>query len=126
MADLIKKEGFNFTFNPKACESCQGNCCIGESGYIWVSPQNIKEISQYLNISQSEFITKYLSKIGYRYTIKEQKYQNGYRCVFFNTEKRGCEIYPYRPLQCRTFPFWEHFKNRIEEVKKECPGISIL
>ena len=36
-ASVIKKNGYNFSFNPTACESCAGNCCIGESGYIWIN-----------------------------------------------------------------------------------------
>ena len=123
MAELIKKEGYSYSFDASACERCKGNCCIGESGYIWVSALNIKEISAFLKLEESEFITNYLSKIGYRYTIKEVPFENGYRCIFFDTQKRQCQIYMYRPLQCRTFPFWEHFKTNIEEVKKECPGI---
>ncbi|MFB1032365.1 MAG: YkgJ family cysteine cluster protein, partial [Aliarcobacter cryaerophilus] len=30
----------------------------------------------------------------------------------------------YRPTQCRTFPFWEYFKNNEKEVYKECPAIK--
>lgn len=126
MEHLVTKEGYNYAFDPKACESCAGNCCIGESGYIWVTPTNIRDIAAFLCISESEFITNYLLKIGYRYSIKEENYQNGYRCIFFDPLKKGCKIYEHRPLQCRTFPFWEHFKNRIEEVQKECPGIYRL
>jgi len=33
---LIKEKDFNFGFNPLACNSCDGACCRGESGYIWV------------------------------------------------------------------------------------------
>lgn len=126
MAELMKQEGFKYAFDPKACETCAGNCCIGESGYIWVTPANIKDIASFLHVSEDEFITNYLSKIGYRYTIKEQEYNDGYRCIFFDPQKRGCQIYGVRPVQCRTFPFWEHFKNKIDEVEKECPGIYRL
>lgn len=32
-------------------------------------------------------------------------------------------IYEVRPTQCRTFPFWDYFKTRVDELKLECPGV---
>jgi len=122
----MRKEGYNFSFDPKACESCSGRCCIGDSGYIWVTPKEINDMSVRFNLEREDFITEYLSKIGYRYTIKELPYLDGYKCVFFNTDKKECKVYDKRPTQCRTFPFWEHFKNNISEVEEECPGICRL
>ena len=126
MPGLIKEEGFLFGFDPKACEECGGGCCIGESGYIWITPKEISALSKRLNLTTELFITKYLSKIGYRYSINEEKYHEGYRCVFFDTQKKQCSVYEDRPKQCRTFPFWDHFKNNISEVEEECPGIYKL
>jgi len=126
MDKLINKEGFDFAFNPNACEECGGRCCIGESGYIWVTPLEIKALSNRLNLVTDEFITNYLSKIGYRYSLKESEFDDGYRCIFFDVDKKICSVYEDRPSQCRTFPFWNHFKNNIREVEEECPGIYRL
>lgn len=126
MSEMIKKDGYAFTFNPKACEECGGGCCVGESGYIWVSPTEIEALSKSLKLKTDYFITNYLSKIGYRYSLKELEYNNGYRCVFFDIEKKMCSVYEDRPNQCRTFPFWDHFKQNIREVEEECPGIYKL
>jgi len=123
MGELIKKEGFSFAFNPKACDECKGRCCVGESGYIWVTPIEITALSKGLNIQRDEFINKYLLKIGYRYSIKEIIYNNGFRCIFFDTKNLQCSVYENRPTQCRTFPFWDYFKDNVREVEKECPGI---
>ena len=123
---MLEENGFDFGFDSKACEECQGRCCIGESGYIWVTPKEMKALSSGLNINIDEFITKYLSKIGYRYSLKELDFNGGFRCVFFDIEKKRCSVYENRPMQCRTFPFWDHFKNNIREVEKECPGIYKL
>ena len=119
---LISKEGFSYKFNPDACKSCEGNCCIGESGYIWVSPIEIKEIAKFLGINEEEFKKEYLIKVGYKYSIKEKPYKGGFACVFFDN---GCKIYEVRPKQCRTFPFWDYFKDKVDELKKECPGIIL-
>ncbi|WP_457564923.1 YkgJ family cysteine cluster protein [Caminibacter sp.] len=117
---LISKKGFPYKFNPEACKDCEGNCCIGESGYIWVSPKEIKDIAAFLKMDEDVFKNHFLIKVGYRYSIKERPYKNGFACIFF---ENGCKIYPVRPTQCRTFPFWENLKNEIEWLKKECPGI---
>lgn len=122
----MKKEGFDFSFSPKACDTCTGRCCIGASGYIWVNPQELSAIAEKLKLGREEFIKGYLSKIGYRYSIKEIPYLDGFRCIFFDTDKKQCSIYDVRPNQCRTFPFWDHFKTNIREVENECPGISKL
>jgi len=126
MGELIHKEGYPYAFDPTACQKCSGKCCIGESGYIWVSQEEINAISDKLSLSKEAFINNYLLKIRYRFTIKEIAYDGGYGCVFFDMEKKMCRIYEVRPKQCRTFPFWEHFKENMNEVVTECPGIIPL
>lgn len=123
MSDLMKQEGFNYSFNPKACESCQGRCCTGESGYIYVTKTEIENIAQLLDIPVREFVQEYLFKKMYKYSIKERKYGDSYECVFYDRDSNGCTIYEERPLQCRTFPFWDYYKKRVDELKLECPGI---
>ena len=126
MEGLMHEEGYAYAFNPKACEACQGNCCIGESGYIWVSLEEIRAMAQHQKMSEAVFINDYLLKIRYRFTIKEIAYEGGYGCIFFDMGKKMCRIYDVRPQQCRTFPFWEYFKENIDEVVTECPGIIRL
>lgn len=127
MSEVIKKDGFNFAFDPKGCNSCKGNCCIGESGYIWINIQEIQALSSYLGLSVEGLKSKYLDKIGYKYSIKEVKLsKNNFACCFFNLVKKECSIYSARPNQCRTFPFWDYFKENEEEVYKECPAIRNL
>ncbi len=121
----MKKDGYNFAFNPKACESCAGNCCIGESGYIWINKQEINDLAKYLNIGVEELKEKCLFKVGYKYSIKEIELdKNNFACCFFNLAKKQCMIYEVRPTQCRTFPFWDYFKTNENEVYEECPGIE--
>lgn len=124
MSNLIKVEGYNFAFEPSVCSICRGNCCIGESGYIWINSIEIEKLAFYLKLSSKEFIDKYLFKVGYKYSIKEVKLdENNFACCFFDLKDRKCLIYDYRPSQCRTFPFWDYFKKNVNEVYKECPAI---
>ncbi len=120
MKNIITREGFPYKFNQDACKNCEGNCCIGESGYIWVTPKEIEEIANFLKIDTEEFKKRFLIKVGYKYSIKERPYKDGFACIFFD---KGCTIYPVRPKQCRTYPFWDYFKTHTGELIKECPGI---
>ena len=60
MNNLIKQEGFPYAFEPSACDTCAGNCCIGESGYIWITEKEINVLAMHLNITQEELRIKYL------------------------------------------------------------------
>jgi Fe-S-cluster containining protein len=122
--NTIAQEGYSYKFIPSACVSCGGACCIGESGYIWAKYAEIEKMANFLELTIEEFATMYLRKVKHRYSLIEKKLdESNYACIFFDSTIKQCSIYPVRPYQCRTFPFWEIFKGDIEEVKKECPGI---
>ena len=125
MSSIIKKEGFDFSFDTSACNSCAGRCCTGESGYIYVSKNEIEEISKLLNLDIKDFVNEYLFKKSYKYSIKEVKHNDSFECVFYDREINGCKIYTARPSQCITFPFWDYYKKRVDELQEECPGIII-
>jgi uncharacterized protein len=100
------------------CILC-GKCCNGAPGIIIVLDNEIKLIADFLEIERGLFIERFLYPYLDGFSIRED--DTG-RCIFF---ENGCSIYPVRPLQCRTFPFW--FTNlRSEktwnEVLKTCPG----
>jgi len=123
---MIFNSDFDFAFNPNACSNCGGACCIGESGYIWVTMQEIENIAKYLNITVEDFAQNYLIRAKNRYSLKEFKVKElGYACIFFDVNKRLCKIYDVRPKQCRTFPFWQQFKDDIQPLLKECPGVVV-
>ena len=124
---MIEHKDFKFKFDENACATCEGNCCIGESGYIWITVDEIEKLSKHLNLSVDKLFEEYLVKYGYRFSIKEKQLsQNNYACIFFDTDIKRCTIYEARPSQCKTFPFWDYFKDNIQEVKDECPAIRDL
>ncbi|WP_457749549.1 YkgJ family cysteine cluster protein [Sulfurimonas sp.] len=120
---MTRKENYPYAFDASACATCQGKCCTGESGYIYVTKIEIFAIAEVLEMDVNEFALKYLFKKGYKYSIKENKIEDSYECVFYDRESNGCKIYNARPNQCKTFPFWEYYKTRVDELKLECPGI---
>ena len=124
--EVIQRKGFAFTFSPGACERCQGRCCNGESGTIFVNGSEIRTISKFLGIGISELMEEYLVKVSHKFSIREIRTNTNYACIFYEKEKNRCSIYPVRPHQCRTFPFWGYFRDRPQEAARECPGVSLL
>ena len=58
---------------------------------------------------------------GRRVSLKEK---SGFDCIFWNN---GCGIYPVRPVQCASYPFWPHLTDSEEAWNAEasrCPGIG--
>lgn len=124
---LMTQEDYQYSFNANECSKCEGNCCIGESGYIWINKQEIYNLAEHLDTTPEDLGMRYLKKVGYKYSICEKEVSEGnYACVFFDLEKKQCSIYDARPSQCRTFPFWEQFKNNEQEVYEECPAVKPL
>ena len=122
--EIMTHEQYSFTFDPSACDTCGGHCCTGESGQIWAKYHDIEKMAEFVNLRIEDFATMYIRKVKHRYSlIEKQLAPDNFACVFFDESMKRCSIYPVRPLQCRTFPFWEQFKNNEEEVRKECPGI---
>ena len=120
---IIRKHGFDFGFDSGACTDCPGYCCRGESGNVWINQREIHQICSFLKTNPIDFIQKYLNRIGNRFSIKERFTEHDFECVFFEGSQRQCSIYAVRPLQCRQYPFWEHFIKHKDQVIKECPGI---
>ncbi len=121
---IMREAGYGYAFDPNACAACEGACCRGESGYIWMKYPEIEAMAEYLGLGLEDFAKIYLRKVGHRYSLVEKQLGEGdYACIFFDETKKRCSVYPVRPRQCRTFPFWESFKNDEEEVRRECPGI---
>lgn len=109
------------------CQGC-GGCCAGPaSGYIWVTEKEIEFIADYLKQPVEAVRQKYTKRVRFKTTIVEQPDTND--CVFLRKTSRGlgCMIYPVRPNQCRTWPFWsENIANCAEwnSTAKKCGGIN--
>ncbi|HJO94420.1 MAG TPA: YkgJ family cysteine cluster protein [Victivallales bacterium] len=120
---LVMKEGFNYSFDSDKCAECEGKCCNGESGNIWISNEEVVALAEYMNIPVNRLVKLYLKQIDGRWSLIELKINNNYSCVFYDDISDSCSIYDCRPKQCRDFPFWDYYKNRIDELKEECPAV---
>lgn len=110
------------------CNGC-GNCCAGPAeGYIWITPPEIERLARFLNLSEKDLRRQYLKRVGFRTSIIEESSTND--CIFLKTSadgKRGCAVYPVRPNQCRTWPFWTcniASPDDWNQAAVRCPGIN--
>jgi Fe-S-cluster containining protein len=104
------------------CTEC-GQCCTGAPGYIWMVEEEMEKISAYLDISVQEFIQRYTRRVKERLSLLEKP--KTFDCIFLKDRK--CQIYPVRPKQCRTFPWWPQLlKSEQEwlEASQFCEGIN--
>lgn len=107
--------GLRFT-----CTQC-GDCCTGAPGFVWVSDEELQAIADYLH-EPLEQVAQMKSYVGFRgRSLRERA--NG-DCVFYD-KTAGCTIYPVRPGQCRTWPFWHSnlkTPSAWQRTCDKCPG----
>ncbi len=105
------------------CVMC-GKCCGGEPGSVWVNEQETSLIGCFLNINLHKLRKDFLVRKMGKLSIKEKE---NFDCIFLNSENHKCEIYQARPIQCRTFPFWETLlleKEAWDFYAERCPGMN--
>lgn len=105
------------------CTQC-GNCCTGTPGVVWVTEAELAAIARYKGISIGEMRIQHTRLVGERISLRE--FANG-DCVFLDPRTRGCTIYPERPAQCRTWPFWNSnlaSKEAWDRAHEKCPGMG--
>jgi len=124
----MRLEGFDFSFDSSACERCNAHCCRGESGYIFVTREELEAIAHHLNISFESLCHRYVRQVSHRYSLCEMQEESdpkSYACVFLDPITSRCQIYPVRPKQCKTFPFWTQFAKNPKEVLNQCPATQL-
>ncbi|HMO25767.1 MAG TPA: YkgJ family cysteine cluster protein [Tepidisphaeraceae bacterium] len=129
------RDGLSFT-----CTQC-GNCCTGGPGYVWLSDVEVQRLADHLKLGVEETVRRYCRRVGNGLSLKENKnFRGEYDCIFLKEEpladgtfsrrkpgKRVCTIYPVRPSQCRTWPFWDgNLASRSDwnRASGGCPGIN--
>jgi uncharacterized protein len=109
--------GLKFT-----CVKC-GQCCQinGDYAYVYLTQEETGRIMDSLEIPRKEFMKNFCSRLEGRMILR---FRDG-NCPFL--EEGRCTIYRVRPVQCRTWPFWEENLDEWtwhEEVAAICPGAN--
>lgn len=109
------QDGLRFT-----CTRC-GHCCTGAPGFVWVNDEEIAAIAAFRGEPVEQTFALFTRPERRQRSLRERP--NG-DCIFFD-RAQGCTIYPVRPRQCRTWPFWESNLATPEdwrETCERCPG----
>jgi len=109
------------------CTQC-GRCCGGGPGVVWVDLEEIRRIAQFVSMHPDDLWGPILRRVGLaRISLTERS--NG-DCVFLkrlDDGRKACSIYPVRPQQCRTWPFWNsNLRTRPawQQAAATCPGMD--
>lgn len=106
-----------------SCTRC-GNCCRNRGGYsyVYLADRDVTAIAAHLGLDEATFLGTYCTREDGWILLRMDEPA----CPFL-TEDNGCSIYPVRPKQCATWPFWsENLEESVwkGEVKRDCPGID--
>ena len=104
----LKKENIDFT-----CQKC-GDCCRVD-GYVFLTKKDSAAIMEYLEVDKKEFKRKFTDWFLFLGRVLKLDAEG---CCFLIDGR--CIIYPVRPIQCRTFPYWD----RVLKSEKEWEYIS--
>ncbi|MBV8384445.1 MAG: YkgJ family cysteine cluster protein [Planctomycetaceae bacterium] len=105
---------------PFECTRC-GACCTGGPGYVWVGAEEIARLAAFRGEAIDQFSRRYVRLVRDRYSLIEKP---GGDCIFWD-RRAGCTVYPARPVQCQTWPFWPENIATPEDwwrVRGACPG----
>jgi len=105
------------------CQTDCGACCSnhGDYEFVYLSDTEVREIASHLELEDDLFLERYtVGENGWVVLRMDQP-----DCPFLDGKR--CRVYPVRPAQCRTFPFWkENLRSRQswERLSQFCPGID--
>jgi len=114
------KDGLAFS-----CTQC-GKCCHGrgEVAHVYVNYAERQKMADFLDIELAVFNRLYtrLDEDGHRLL----KFVEGH-CIFL--EEAVCTVHESKPVQCRTWPFWEELLESKDAYQKQvldfCPGSDV-
>ncbi len=106
------------------CTGCGACCTGGGDHYVETDAREREAIRDFLGITPAWFRRRYLVRLAAN-LIGVRLEANG-RCPFLGKDNR-CGIYPVRPRQCRTYPWWpellETHRSWAGEGRR-CEGIN--
>jgi len=128
MSVIGRKQPWYFVGLAFECQNC-GRCCAGpEEGYVWLDEREIAAIAGFLGMPEARMWEDYVRRVGRRLSLREQK--PSHDCVFLSADGQGrrtCIVYPVRPTQCRTWPYWPGNLRRPEDwavAAARCRGVN--
>lgn len=84
----------------------------------------MQAIAEFRQQTYGEIMIHHTKLVGGRRSLTE--FANG-DCTFLDPKSRRCSIYPVRPIQCRTWPFWPAnlvSREAWDRARTLCPGMD--
>ena len=111
-------DGLRFECLPDCAACCTNH---DDYAYVYLSPGEPQRLAEFLGLSVEAFRARYTEVVDRRIVLKMDRPD----CPFLSGAR--CSVYPARPVQCRSFPFWE--ENLVDQeswkrVREFCPGID--
>ena len=101
------------------------SCCRHESGFVFLSEKDVSVLTAHMRMRYTDFVREFCRWVGdggdERLSLTEKP---NFDCIFWDG---NCTVYQYRPLQCRTFPFWQSMvssRGAWAAAARDCPGIN--
>ncbi len=100
-----------------------GSCCTNHDdyAYVYLNSGEPERLAEFLDLGPEAFNERYTAVVERHIVLKTELPD----CPFLSDNR--CSVYPVRPVQCRSFPFWdenllnpEHWKR----LREFCPGID--
>lgn len=115
------------------CTKCSHCCYGGKYAYVRAGSDEIEKIIAFMEIDADKFKSEYLIKLvdhGYgirmKYSVLAKALNKKGHCMLLNSEGK-CSVYPVRPTQCRTYPFWPEIlisEEKWNNERQRCEGIQ--
>lgn len=95
---------------------------------VYLYDDDAERLALELGLELDEFLERYafVDELGWTRLKMDSD-----ACTFFNRENNSCSVYEARPLQCRTFPFWDSMltgnPGRLSwrsSASKMCEGVG--
>ena len=138
----MKEQSFYSSGLKFSCIRCS-YCCRKESGFVYLSENDLSVLAKKLGMDYTDFVKTWCRWVPFtrnreRLSLKEK---SNFDCIFWSASigggvsegdiasfrGAGCAVYDDRPLQCRTYPFWDSVvcsEKAWNETGKGCPGIN--
>jgi len=105
------------------CRPDCSNCCTnhGKYAYVYLECDDAERIAEFLDLTLLAFKQRHTEIDDGELILRVEDPD----CPFLDDAR--CSIYPVRPVQCRTFPFWsENLRSsrNWNKLAEFCPGID--
>jgi Fe-S-cluster containining protein len=112
--------GLKFT-----CKRCS-SCCRYDSGFVFLSENDLEKLIARLKMDRDGFIKKYcrwVTDVNGKEVLSLREKPNK-DCILWDSV---CTVYEARPVQCKTFPFWKSILSSPKAwdiAATGCPGMN--